>query len=318
MTTGYLWTGQFEECKLAVDEGRPQSMELDESTLDGHWSTNNKTGMDFFIINDAIFSKLCILGGDVEPCFEGSSVTAPQVSTAFTKIDNDFKQTLFSMMNDLKFALKGGENMEKELTDNTVEVTETVVEEVVTETPVVESDNSEQSSITENENTVEVVETFAKKDEDEKEDKTEDSKSDDKNKDKDDDKDSDSDSDNEDDKEKKTKHSLEAELEALQVAYSKLETEYNELVEFKNQVEDAKKDALIESFYMLSDEDKKDVIENKSKYSLDDIEAKLSIICVRNKVNFDLEDTSKNEEIVEEKENVTTYTIKNDDVTIPA
>ena len=42
---------------------------------------------------------------------------------------------------------------------------------------------------------------------------------------------------------------------------------------------------------MLSDEDKKDVIDNKSKYSLDDIEAKLSVICVRKKVNFDLEST---------------------------
>ena len=86
MTTGYLWTGQYEEAKLAIDEGRPQSMELDSETLDGHWSTNNKTGMDFFIINDAIFSKLCILGEDVEPCFEGANVTAPQVSTTFTKI----------------------------------------------------------------------------------------------------------------------------------------------------------------------------------------------------------------------------------------
>ena len=36
--------------------------------------------------------------------------------------------------------------------------------------------------------------------------------------------------------------------------------------------------------------DKKDVIENIDTYSLDDIEAKLSIICVRNKVNFNLED----------------------------
>ena len=44
---------------------------------------------------------------------------------------------------------------------------------------------------------------------------------------------------------------------------------------------------------MLSDEDKKEVIENKSNYSLEDIEAKLSVICVRKKVNFDLEDNNK-------------------------
>jgi hypothetical protein len=62
MTTGYLWTGQFEECKIAVEEGRPHSMELDEATIDGHWAENKNNGMEFFIINDAIFSKLCISG----------------------------------------------------------------------------------------------------------------------------------------------------------------------------------------------------------------------------------------------------------------
>ena len=46
---------------------------------------------------------------------------------------------------------------------------------------------------------------------------------------------------------------------------------------------------MIKSFYMLSDDDKKDVIDNIDTYSLDDIEAKLSIICVRNKVSFELE-----------------------------
>ena len=45
---------------------------------------------------------------------------------------------------------------------------------------------------------------------------------------------------------------------------------------------------------MLSDEDKKDVIDNIDTYSLDEIEAKLSIICVRNKVSFNLEDDDKN------------------------
>ena len=47
---------------------------------------------------------------------------------------------------------------------------------------------------------------------------------------------------------------------------------------------------MIDSFYMLSDEDKADVITNIDTYSLDDIEAKLSIICVRNKVSFNLDD----------------------------
>jgi hypothetical protein len=52
--------------------------------------------------------------------------------------------------------------------------------------------------------------------------------------------------------------------------------------------------AKIAEFYMLSDEDKKDVIENIDTYSLDDIEAKLSVICFRNKVSFTSEDDDDN------------------------
>lgn len=379
MTTGYLWTGQYEEAKLAVEEGRPQSMELDVETLDGHWSTNNKTGMDFFIINDAIFSKLCILGEDVEPCFEGASVTAPEVSTSFTKIDDDFKNTLYTMMQDLKFALEGGKNMDMEqnlvveetieevVAENNEEVVETeetpatefdsikrdeetvepVIEEVaettVEETPAAEEevveeetveepeveveevveeeiseeenltddDNSEQSITAETEECIEATlssqENFAKSDDEEKDEDKEDTdeESNDEETDTDEDK---------DDKDEKKKYSLlEESYNTLQAEYAELNSKYEALVEFKNQVDNEKKDALINSFYMLSDEDKQEVIENKANYSLDDIEAKLSVICVRKKVNFDLDDTSKNDNTVEE-ENVMTYNLSGNDM----
>jgi hypothetical protein len=49
---------------------------------------------------------------------------------------------------------------------------------------------------------------------------------------------------------------------------------------------------------MLSDEDKKDVVDNIDTYSLEDIEAKLSILCVRNKVSFDLDNNNKDTEPV--------------------
>lgn len=62
------------------------------------------------------------------------------------------------------------------------------------------------------------------------------------------------------------------------------------LVQFKLAAEKKEKQAMIDTFYMLSDEDKKDVIENKTQYSYDDIEAKLSVICVRKKVNFESEE----------------------------
>ena len=96
------------------------------------------------------------------------------------------------------------------------------------------------------------------------------------------------------DKKKPTKNELEekyslleAEFNELKEKYTSLESQNAKLLEFKNAAEDKEKDALIAQFYMLSDDDKKEVIENKSKYSLEDIEAKLSVICVRKKVNFE-------------------------------
>ena len=156
MTTGYLWTGQYEECKSAVEgEGKPHSMELDGDSMDGHWETNTKTGMDFFIINDATFSKLCILGDDIEPCFEGSKISAPEVSTSFSKVDDNFKKTLFTMMQDLQFALKGGQNMDEqnnpvvEATEDAAAAVEPVAEPVPSVEPVAEEPATDATLVAE-------------------------------------------------------------------------------------------------------------------------------------------------------------------------
>ena len=319
MTTGYLWTEQYKECKEALQEGRPQSMELDENSLDGHWSTNNKTGMDFFIINDAIFSKLCILGDDVEPCFEGASVTKPEVSKTFTKVDDTFKKTLYTMMQELKFALEGGQdNMD-------IDNKDAVAEEELKDTPAVEEqevreesaaaeevqDSTEAQSDAESEfkcqsdkktKTKCESEDNKKDDDSDKKDNGEDDKKEDK---------------EDDDKKVKSKNSLEQDYEELKSKFEKLEEDYKVLVKFKEEIDNEKKDELINSFYMLSDEDKAEVRENKSKYSLEDIEAKLSVICVRKKVNFDSEDSSKNDKTVE-KDVVTTFNLQDDGSSVPA
>ena len=113
----------------------------------------------------------------------------------------------------------------------------------------------------------------------------------------------------------------------LKNKYSELETNYNTLLEvknnleaeiaplstFKKEAEKKEKEALIASFYMLSDEDKKDVMDNIDNYSLRDIEAELSIICVRNKVNFALEDNTS-----EENKVPTTYNLETEDEAVPA
>ena len=84
--------------------------------------------------------------------------------------------------------------------------------------------------------------------------------------------------------------SLQADFEALTNAKTELEAQMGELVEFKTAVERKEKMAMInDTFYMLAEEDKKDVIENIDTYSLNDIEAKLSVICFRNKISFNNE-----------------------------
>ena len=335
MCEGYLWTEQYKEAQVVMNEGRPHSMELDEKTLKGHWSTDNNRGIEFFIINDAIFSKLCILGEDVEPCFEGSSVTAPEVSSSFTLKADEFTSTLFSMMKELKeltFSLKeqGGNSMatlneDVQAPENTAPATSEFVENPAPETeaaaPAEENANenfsaeqgtNEQQVSTENQNN---VEEFKKNEEDEEKKPEDDGEENKDNK-------------NEDDKEEDKKKPTKNELEEGEKNYSVLEEKFNELTEkyasleqqnaellaFKNAVEDKEKDALIAQFYMLSDEDKKEVIENKAKYSLEDIEAKLSVICVRKKVNFE----NNNNESEAEQTPAVTFNLDNVGDNLPA
>ena len=310
MTTGFLWTGQFEEAKLAIEQGRPHSMELDKDTLDGYWSENVNTKMELFIVNDAIFSKLCILGDDVEPCFEGSSVTAPNVSTNFSKVDDNFKQTLFSMMQDLKFALEGGnmakvDEEKKDKTNETVEnKTDKTTEEVKdTETEKDNKDKDKKKNYTKEDKKKE--DNPAPAEDKKPEEKKEETKTPAEDK-------------KEEEEDKKDKKDYALMYSELETKYNDLSAKYESLVAFKQSIEKQQKEELIGGFYMLSDEDKKDVVAHIDEYSLDDIEAKLSVICVRKKVNFDLDDTSKNENKTEEENPVTTFNLENAGDSVPA
>ena len=100
---------------------------------------------------------------------------------------------------------------------------------------------------------------------------------------------------------------LEAKFSALETEHENLKSEIEPLKAFKLEAEKKDKQAMIDQFYMLSDEDKADVIANIDTYSVDDIEAKLSIICVRNKVSFDLDENNKN------SGNPTVYNLNNND-----
>ena len=381
MTEGLIWTGQYEEAQRILTNGNNQSMELDETTLDGVWTKDNNGLPQFFIINEAIMSKLCILGEDVEPCFEGASIGPVQFS-----LEDDFKQKIYSFMEkmqeilsneggtpvfntyaveigdalwnaiyeclwmqyrenemsiygiyedgDQKFAIlrnrkdltyhrlnfslteDGGFQAEGELqqvapdfkpvdsqfaltdveafeaqfaADHEVKseedsepvavveeevpadpepeaepvVEEEVVEPVVNEEPVVEEESHEDEDKPAAYNLEEVVEY----------------------------------------QELLNKYAaLEGQISELNKTITNLTNQNNELTAFKQGIDREKKQELINSFYMLSDDLKKDCVDNIDKYSYDEIEAKLSVICVRNKVSFDLDQP-------EEKKEPVTYSI---------
>ena len=320
-------------------------------------------------------SKLCILGEECEPCFEGSSITNVQFS-----FEDDFKQQLFSMMNELKellskggtqvfttYAVKVGDSLWnaiyafvdekqyasieavlsegernfavlKDQAGNVYSLDFTVAEDgaVQLADEVVAMDNytpseEPQFALADVENFVNEYKCggggssskdddkkkkkFAKQGKDDKsddpdsEDKSEGNSSDSSGEDDDDndpdDKGEGSDDMGKDGKEdkKKKKYTLEEipEYVDLSQKYSELESRYNTLVsekeslesqleplkQFKLQTERVQKQDMIKNtFYMLSDEDKKDVVDHIDEYSLEEIEAKLSVICVRNKVSF--------------------------------
>lgn len=371
MTEGYIWTGQYPETQRIIEKGNNQSMELDTNTLDAFWTKDSNGKPQFFIINEAIMSKLCILGEDCEPCFEGASITNVQFS-----FEDGFKQQLFSMLEKMQeiltkdeggtpvfntYAVEIGGGLwdaiyeymwghyldedycliysidgifedgdqkfailrnRKDLTYYRLNFSLTEengfqpAEELEKVAPDYKSAETPQFALEE----VEAYEAEFKKSKEEKkeeEDNKEDPESEEK------------DPEDEDEKKKKKdkynleevveyqelleKYSaLESKIEELNVELENLKTvnnslteekeslteQLNTLNEFKLKIDREKKQELIDSFYMLSDDLKKDCVDNIDTYSLDDIEAKLSVICVRNKVSFDLDKPEEKKEVV--------------------
>ena len=307
MTEGYIWTGQYPESKRIIDSGNNQSMELDKKIIDAYWTKDDNGKPEFFIINEAIISKLCILGEEQEPCFEGASITKFEFS-----LEDSFKQELSSMIFQLQEILdKGGNVMNNEEMKKSTEEEVIVDEFKKKEEEEEKKDKTEQNATGNSEDKKEEGSAEDKKEEPAKKEeekkpvppaaKAEEKKAEE--------------DDEEEKKKKKTNFSYEEKYKELQIKYAAMEEKYNSmeenlkaLTEFKAQIEKKDKEAMIASFYMLSDEDKKDVVDNIDTYSLEDIENKLSVICVRNKVNFNLDNEK------EDKEDPVTYNLNNGDL----
>lgn len=273
LTEGYIWSDIYPESKRIIEQGNNQSMELNKNSVKGNWTDALNSKDRFFIINEAIIEKLCILGENYEPCFEGAQIKAHfSLNDEFAQLKN----AMYSMMQELNLS-KGGTNMAEDLVVGVAVEEVSAAEEtpVVEETPVTTEENTENfekiSDETEQVESVEIKETVEEQNYNLEE--------------------------ISEYVELKNKFdTLTSDYAALKEQYDALSAEIEPLKEFKLVAEREKKQAMINKFFMLSDEDKKDVIDNIDSYSLDDIEAKLSVICVRNKVNFNLEEDEEKKE----------------------
>jgi hypothetical protein len=201
-----LWTGRYEEASKVIEEGRPQSMEIE--VVDG---TFNKD--EVFEIQDMVFSALCILGTDVEPCFESANITAYSLDK--DKFKSEFNQLLaelkYTMQKELnQHGLKGGKEMEetkKELVQEEFEVKEESPSEEVFK----QEDKPAEEEMSKHEEMAADDQKVEEPDGDEEGEDTDD------------------DGDGKDEK----YELLESELTSLKESYSALESEVKELREFK-------------------------------------------------------------------------------------
>ena len=304
VTEGYIWTGQYPEAKSMIEgAGKPHSLEFceDERYLNAFWTKDEKGHNQFFIINEAVIEKLCVLGSDIEPCFEGSSVTH------FT-LEPEFKNTVYSLITEMKNTLnKGVLEMEKEA------IVYSAAEEEVKDASALEYAKKKEDE--EKEKKEESASSEEKKN-DTKEEKSDDNKE--KEEKTSDDKEKDSNKKEDEEDKKKLQFNLEEapeflalkqEIENLKTSYAALEQEKSSLEAFKNEVETAKKQELIKSFYMLSEEDKKDVNDNIMSYSYDEIKAKLCVIGHDKGVSFAKEAEA---ETANDARDALTYNLKGD------
>ena len=115
-TEAYLWTGRYDELSILKENKNNQSMELNPETSVGQW-TDMESGC-WYVFTQAEFIGLCILGQDVEPCFEGAGFTSNFA------LDTSFAEKLSVMKEELQFALNDYKETE-EKDDEEEEVFET-------------------------------------------------------------------------------------------------------------------------------------------------------------------------------------------------
>ena len=270
---GFLWTGRYPHLQQILENPKGQSMEFFEESVDGNWAKFDNEADEIFIFNEADISALCILGDDVEPCFEDATIGKPEILYSLKK--DEFKLEFNKFMFELNEVLdhenstEGGMAVKIENKDVNVEVEieETDFVETEEEVEVIEEEVTETEFEEEIEETVE---------EEEEEETVEDEFT--------------------EEVENTELIELQTEYELVKQELEDLKVSYAALVEEKDVRDLNEKEEICNKFSILGEEALKSFRENLTNYTAEELEKELSVVAFQKGITFNL--LSKNETIV--------------------
>jgi len=263
----YLWTKQYPEARMALDKG--QSMELDPDTVAGYYDG------DVFVFTSATLDRLCILGDAFEPCFEGA-----KIATSFSRLYTDFAQEVQKIIGG-RYSIMDGklavEEVVDQVTEETVEeATEEVVEEAVEEATETESESETAApdavefTAEESQETEEVAAEEAQEESSVQEFATQETEE------------TVEDSSSEDQSDSTDSTEFTTQLDTLSKKIQELEEQLATYRQKEAAEQEEKKAEMLNKYRkVLTAEEISPIEDNVSEYSLDDLEAKLSVIFAR-------------------------------------
>ena len=262
---GFLWTGRYPHLKQVLENPKGQSMEFFEESVDGNWAKFDNETDEIFIFNEASVSALCILGDDVEPCFEDATIGKPEILYSLKK--DEFKQEFDTFMFELNKILdhennaKGGMAVKIENEEVKVEETEFVNTE---EIESIEEEELETEFEESKEDAIETVEEEVLETEEVEEEFTEKVEED------------------------TRLEDLQKEYDLVNEELTKLKAEFAILMKEKNSRELLEKENICNNFSILGEEVLKDFKENLSNYTAEELEKELSVVAFKKGISFNL------------------------------
>ena len=266
-----LWSGRYKELDVTIEEYSQQSMEINIGKGDF-----NQDGV--FVIDEFEFSALCLLGLDVEPCFEESKIVTYSIDEFKTEMD------LF-MSRYKEFKNERKELVMEDLKEFEVETSDEVVESQETEETVADVETEEKFE--ENSNTEETVEVAEETVEETTEEVFEETVESDTN------------------EETQVEEDYKVLYEDLKLEFDTLKADNEKVVEELNSYklkerEEAESEIFSQYEESLSGNAEFDALKEKSSdYSLVDLEKELALIYVKSNNAFTKKDSKKDSLVVE-------------------